>query len=149
MKINEVILTELRDPFLKDKYGAWVNAKTREIEYVGTQGHAEWAEYMFDDEDAEEYNSSTGDPFYWYIEAFKRNWVRVTLGNESISFEGVHADLKAIYPMIMATTSQPDMDNAYFDILKTVATHRFDSINDGFSLPEDRIKMMKFIKGEA
>jgi hypothetical protein len=105
MKVRELLL-EYREVLDRHgHYGAWINAETKEIQYVKKYRHMDFIEKTYPE--SLSYAGPMGAGGY----AFEHHLVRVehSRGSE-LNIEGVGSDIQKISRILIATIVQPDLD---------------------------------------
>ena len=150
MRANEILL-ELRRYIDIDKYGGWIDAKTKEIHYVAPENHGGWmAEYIKKNPNIPRFggpeNAMNGPMAGAYETGFMNHFVRFVQDNpEDLMFEGTAEDLKAVRHIIMGSAAQPDARWVTIDVLTPPEYNRHRGVT--FNMPEERLKLIKFLNG--
>jgi hypothetical protein len=140
VKVREILLelAEVLDRHSAGQYGAWIDSNTGKIYYVEEFGHANFMERNFPE-------SKKTDA---YTHAYQIGLVRVEFNRpQELNVEGKGKDIQKIARILIATITQPDMDECNIEKISGVgyAPHRKGSGYKGFGLPEDRRAAIQYI----
>jgi len=124
MKINEIILNELKEYIDPNMYGAWINIDGR-IDNV--MDHSKWLREKYYDSCA-------------YALAFEDGWVRIVNGRISLDIEGEQENIKKTFKYWWPSAITK---NRILIEKRVDASNRMNKLYKTYKIPEDKAKLLK------
>lgn len=136
----------------RSNYGSWVDAPNLKVYPVEMYAHNEAIIELAKqrNETPEVIERLQDDLTETYHYAFDRGLIRVVhMPRERIGIQGRASDIARAHTILLSTCLQPDVDIVYVDPVEEERKDRTDNKNSKqFQLPNDRIPLMMFIRGE-
>jgi len=148
MKLNEVVLLELKDPLQNrfDSYGAWITPTGRVYPVKNAQGHASFLAQHLDliGLTPDVFQSDNPDDLNMHRQAFEQGFVRVAHPKpEVINFQGMPAALLRQKFIINNVGAQDDVTNIFIDKMEDPSDEGIGG--QRFQMPTQRNDMMQYI----
>lgn len=145
------LLEAPREYMDSSEYGAWVNAKNGESIAVEHMGHAEAMREIL--ERYHDIEAPGGRDLIIYAHAFQNHYVRVTFPDHidftDLNIQGTSEDIQAVDQILLGSALQEDIDHVIVEKVYTDHNMNVRPFKSGdFYMPEDRIKLMRFIRNE-
>jgi len=118
MKINEIILNELKEYIDPNSYGAWINVNG-EIDQV--ENHQSWLK--------KKYSSPSA-----YNVAFADGWIRVLICDNNLNLQGILENIKKTFKYWWPSVRNKN---------KILIDDPREENTASYSIPEDRFKLLK------
>lgn len=144
MKLNELLLLELREILDRTDYGSWIDTSSNQVHPVDRQGgHGDFIMAKLDQFGVpKQYIQSSHDLYtIGYAHGYVRTYHRPS---DSLTVEGMDDALKRAARIIMASAVQPDVKQVvvskYTDLEQTDHTNM-----KAFNMPSDRQALAQYL----
>jgi DNA primase large subunit len=147
MKLNELLLLELRELLDRTIYGEWIDSNTGEIYPIEQRyGHENWLETHFYPSILNKESPSLIDNEDMYDTAFEYGMVRVSHPVfYQLNVEGFKEPIKRVNRIIAVSLPQEDLQHFTVNII-TKKGQKYTRQHKSFRLPPERAAAQDFLK---